>query len=106
MKLLLDECIPRKFKNHFSGHDCQTVPEAGIAGKKNGELLLFAEQTGFQVFLMVDQGIKCEQNLRRKQISVIVISVKSNRLADLLPHLPEVLRTLESIESGQLIRIG
>ena len=55
---------------------------------------------------MVDQGIKCEQNLRRKQISVIVISVKSNRLADLLPYLPEVLRTLESIESGQLIRIG
>ena len=82
------------------------MPEAGFAGKKNGELLSLAEQTGFQVFLTVDQGLEYEQNLRRKMISVIVISVKSNRLADLLPYLPEVLRTLESIESGQLIHIG
>jgi len=43
MKLLLDECVPRKFKNHLPGHECQTVPEAGLGGKKNGELLSLAE---------------------------------------------------------------
>lgn len=26
MNILLDECVPRKFKNSFSGHDCRTVP--------------------------------------------------------------------------------
>jgi hypothetical protein len=55
-RLLLDECIPRKFKNHLPGHDCLTVPDAGWAGKKNGELLSLAENAGFQVFVSLDQG--------------------------------------------------
>jgi hypothetical protein len=36
MKVLLDECIPRKLKNSLSSHDCRTAPEEGLAGKKNG----------------------------------------------------------------------
>jgi hypothetical protein len=39
MKVLLDECIPRRLKNALAGHDCKTVPEAGLAGRKNGVLL-------------------------------------------------------------------
>jgi predicted nuclease of predicted toxin-antitoxin system len=40
MKLLLDECLPRKVKFLFSGsgHHCETVREAGFGGKENGEL--------------------------------------------------------------------
>lgn len=34
MKLLLDECLPRKLKDGLLGHDCHTVPEEGWAGKK------------------------------------------------------------------------
>jgi hypothetical protein len=47
MKVLLDECIPRKFKNALPEHECQTVPEAGFAGQKNGVLLSLAEAAGF-----------------------------------------------------------
>jgi hypothetical protein len=47
MKLLLDECLPRKLKSHLREHECSTVPEQGWAGKKNGELLLLAEKSGF-----------------------------------------------------------
>jgi len=63
MKLWLDECVPRKLKNTLTGHECQTVPDAGLAGKKNGELLALAENAGFEVFVTVDQGIEFEQNL-------------------------------------------
>ena len=38
MRLLLDECLPRKLKNHLPEHECSTVPEQGWAGKKNREL--------------------------------------------------------------------
>jgi hypothetical protein len=51
MRVLLDECVPRKLKNHLLGHECVTVPDAGLAGKKNGELLSLAVQAGFEVFL-------------------------------------------------------
>lgn len=61
MKVLLDECLPRKLKNHIAGDECRTVPEVGLAGKKNGELLTLAEAAWFEVFLTMDRGIEFEQ---------------------------------------------
>jgi len=104
-KLLLDECIPRKVKNHLPGHDCLTVPEAGWAGKKNGELVSLAEDAGFQVFVSLDQGIEFQQNLTGRNIAVIVLRAKSNRLADLVPLASKILRALPSVEPGQLVQI-
>jgi predicted nuclease of predicted toxin-antitoxin system len=106
MKLLLDECVPRKFRNMLPGHDCRTVPEEGLAGKKNGELLSLAEKSGFEVFLTLDRGIEYEQNLQGRVIAVVLIRAKSSRLADLLAHSPETLRVLRSIQPGDLVRVG
>jgi hypothetical protein len=106
MKLLLDECVPRKFKNHLPGHECHTVPEIGLAGRKNGELLSLAEKRGFEVFLTIDRGIECEQNLQHRSIAVILIRSKSSRLDDLLPTVLETVRALGSIQPGQLLRVG
>ena len=104
-KLLLDECVPRKLKDHLPGHDCITVPEAGWAGKKNGELLSLAEEAGFQVFLTLDRGMEYEQNMTRRRIAVIMVAAQLSRLSDLLPHAGEILATLESIAPGELFRV-
>jgi predicted nuclease of predicted toxin-antitoxin system len=104
-KLLLDECIPRRFKDHLSGHECLTVPEAGWAGKKNGELLSLAENATFQVFISLDQGIEYQQNVTARNISVVLLRAKSNRLGDLLPLVSRLLLVLESIEPGRLVQI-
>jgi hypothetical protein len=69
-------------------HERQTAPEAGFGGKRNGILLSLAEEHGFQVFLTVDKGIEYEQNLRGRQIAIVIILAKSNRLIDMLPHVP------------------
>jgi Domain of unknown function (DUF5615) len=106
MKLLLDECVPRKLKDHLPDVECQTVPEAGFAGNKNGELLSLAEQAGFQVFLTVDRGIEFEQNLQHRTIGVLVILAPSSRLDDLVPKAPEILEVLSSIQRGQLVKVG
>jgi hypothetical protein len=104
-KLLLDECIPKKFKNHLPGHNCLTVPEAGWAGKKNGELLSLAENADFEVFISLDQGIEFQQNLKGRNIAVILFRAKSNRLADLVPLAGKILTSLSLIEPGQVVRI-
>jgi hypothetical protein len=54
MKVLLDECTPRKFKNALPDHECQTVPEAGFAGQTNELLLALVEAAGFDLFLTMD----------------------------------------------------
>ena len=105
-KLLLDECLPKKFKNHLPGHECLTVPEAGWAGKKNGELLALAEKAGFEVFISLDQGIEYEQNLSGQTIALILLRAKSSRLADLLPSAARILVVLESIGAGQLVKVS
>jgi hypothetical protein len=82
------------------------VPEAGWAGKKNGALLSLAEGAGFAIFLTMDKGLQYEQNLTGRNIGILTIRAKSNRLADLLPHLTACLSIISSIKAGQLIHVG
>ena len=84
MKLLLDECIDRKFAKEFVDYEIKTVPQMGWAGIKNGQLLAQA-QAEFDVFITVDQNLSFQQNLSQFDIAVIVLQASSNRLADLKP---------------------
>lgn len=102
MKILLDECLPRKLKDRFADHDCHTVPEASLGGKKNGELLTIAERLGFEVFLTMDKGFAYEQNLAGRQIAVIILRAKSNRLVDLVPLVEACHTQMRSIKPGQI----
>ena len=106
MKILLDECLPRRLKDQFASHECYTVPEALLGGKKNGELLAIAEREGFEIFLTMDKGLEYEQNLSGRQIAVIILRAKSNRLADLVPLVEVCLEQMRSIKLGHIARIG
>ena len=74
MKLLLDECLPRRTKLLFSGsgHTCETVREAGFGGKENGELLSLAEGK-FDVLNTVDKNLKHQQNITNRRIAILVV---------------------------------
>ena len=86
-------------------HVCRTVPEAGLAGRKNGDLLTIAESQGYDVFLTMDKGVEREQNLAARRIAVVILLAKSNRLADRLPHIPACLAQLRAIQPGEVIRV-
>ncbi len=77
MRVLLDECLPRRLKAHLVGYQVVTVPEAGWAGKKTA--LPFA---------------------------VVVVGARSNRLPDLVPIVPEILSALAAVQRGQVVRVG
>ena len=106
MRILLDECMNERFRKSFPGHDCQTVKYAGFAGRKNGALLSAAEVAKFDVLLTVDRGFEYEQNLAGRKIAILIVSAESNRLRDLLPLVPDILVALESLQPGQVLRIG
>lgn len=106
MKVLLDECVPKDLRLHLVGHDCKTVPQAGLAGKKNGELLTLAEQAGWEVLVTVDQAMRHQQNVTRRGVSLVIILAKSNRLPDLLSHVPAILAAMRRVKPGQTIQIS
>jgi hypothetical protein len=61
MRLLLDECVPKRLKRELPGHEVNTVQDMGWAGFQNGALLELANGQ-FDAFLTVDQGIEYQRN--------------------------------------------
>jgi len=95
VRVLLDECLPRRLKRELPGHDARTAPEMGWASKRNGELLRLAERE-FDVFLTIDRTLHREQDLPRFDIAVIVLVARSNRLDDLRPLMSASARCLRA----------
>ena len=105
MRLLLDECVPKRLKRELPGHDARTVQDLGWAGITNGALLRLANGR-FDALLTVDQGIEDQQNLSGLSISVVVMMAASNDVDDLRPLLPGVEDALAKLQPGEVIRVG
>ncbi|PYQ12171.1 MAG: hypothetical protein DMF80_18675 [Acidobacteria bacterium] len=104
MRVLLDECLPRKLKAELSGHETRTVPEAGWAGKKNSELLDLAAGL-FDVFLTVDAAISLHRR-PPSRLAVIILKAPSNRLEVLRPLMPRVRELIRRLKPGRVTRVG
>src|SRR5438046_2407983 len=105
MRLLLDECVPKRLKRELRGHDARTVQDLGWAGIKNGTLLKLANGQ-FDALLTVDQGIEHQQNLSGLSISVVVMMAPSNDVDDLIPLLAAVEQALTRLTPGEIIRVS
>lgn len=105
MKLLLDECVPRRLKRDFTQHEVSTVIEAGFQGLKNGRLLQSAANIGFEVLITVDQNIIYQQNLKTLPLAVLILIVPRNKYELLAPLVPQTLTALQSIRIGEVVYI-
>ena len=106
MKVLLDECVDRRFAHDLVGHDVTTVPRRGWAGIKNGDLLALAERE-FDAFVTVDRKLASQQDLRKFRIAVLLIRARTNRLRTHLGLLAaELLKNFLIPARGALTVIG
>lgn len=64
MRVLLDECVDRRLDREIVGHDVETVPHMGWAGKQNGELLGLAA-ANFDVFVTVDRKLPKQHDIQQ-----------------------------------------
>lgn len=106
MRLLIDECVPRKLKFLFEaeGCECQTVQDAGFCGKTNGELLKLAEND-FDVLVTVDRNIQYQQKVTNRKIAILVLCASSNDIGDIRPLVPDAVTALRSIRRGEVVEI-
>ena len=105
MKILLDECVDERLAEDLAGHDVLTVRQMGWKGKQNGELLALAEKH-FEAFVTTDRNLSFQQNLARFRIAVVVLTAPTNRLSDLRPIVPALLKTLPFATKGEVREIG
>jgi len=107
MKILIDECLPAALKGNLIaiGHESQTVRQAGLGSKKNGEFLTLAEGR-WEVLLTSDRNIKHQQNMTGRSVSILILCAKTNRMKDLLPLMPACTEALLSIQAGRVVEVG
>ena len=104
MKILLDECLPRRLKQEISNHEVVTVVEMGWAGTKNGALLRLAEPV-FDVFITADRNLQYQQQISIKRLAVVVLIAPNNRLLTLRLLIPSLLIVLQSVRPGEVVNL-
>ena len=104
MRVLLDECLPRRLGLELTGHLVSTVPQAGWAGVSNGKLLALIVGN-YDAFLTVDKNLSAQQQMAALSFGVIVLRAPSNHLVDLRPLLPQILAALTTLQPGTVVTV-
>ncbi|HUL16709.1 MAG TPA: hypothetical protein VLV88_11980 [Terriglobales bacterium] len=79
--------------------------EPSYEAKKNGELLSLMEGR-WDVLLTNDRNIQYQQNMSGRNVSILILCAKSNRIKDLLPLMPACGKALESLSPGRMVEVG
>ena len=101
MRVLLDECVPKRLRTELTAHAVRTVAEMGWSGIKNGELLQKAA-SDFDCFLTVDRNLQFQQRIDALPLAVLVIQAVDNRIETLRPLMAAVREALTSIAANEL----
>jgi hypothetical protein len=74
LRILFDKNVPVGVRRFLLKHEVQTFAETQWPDQlANGELLMMAEQGGFEVLVTSDQNIRYQQNLRGQKLALVVL---------------------------------
>ncbi len=103
MRILLDHNTPAPLRYALHGHQVETAYERGWAELTNGELLSSAEEAGFDLLITTDKGIRYQQNLMARRLSLLVLN--TNDWIRIRQFKGLVLAALTSIQIGEYIEL-
>jgi len=79
-----------------------TVAEQGWSGITNGELLSRAEQQ-FDVLMTMDPNLQYQQNVKDRDLAVIVVQARSNQPSHVEPAMARLNEKLKHAQPGIVI---
>lgn len=104
LRLLLDESVPKALGFKLEPYFVRTAQTAGFAGLLNGALLAAMKTDKFDVLITFDQNLPYQQNAKLP-VAVVVLVSKNNRAETALRFAAPLHECLQSIETGQLVRL-
>ncbi len=103
-RVLLDEGVPRHLAAPLEAAGFPTTPyPRAWKQTKNGELLELAERSGFDILITSDKNIYAQQNLRGRNLSVIVLPTNLRRLV--MERAADIVDTIGRIKPRQYVVI-
>lgn len=105
MRVLIDNCIPRRLAPHIVGHDVLHVLDLGWGSLKDGELLAAADGK-FDALVTVDRSLRYQQRIDNRTFGLLVLRVTSNRLQGMLPLVPALIAALNEVQAGEVREVS
>ena len=96
MKLLLDENLPKRLKQHFNSHEVYTVRDMNWNGVKNVALLKLMIDNNFDVLITFDKNLQFQQNFAKYTLPILVLNAKDNTYLTLKEFIPLILTALKT----------
>ena len=104
MLILFDNGTPRGLAHVLAGHIVEEARLHGWEELANGELIEAAELAGFEVLVTTDKNIRYQQNLKGRQISLVVLGNSQWPMVKLV--LEGIVGSVNSAEPGSYIEIA
>lgn len=98
MNILFDHGTPRPWRRFLTGHRVTTSADAGFSELQNGPLLAAAEGV-FDVLITTDKNIQYQQNLRGRQLAILVLPTPDWRVVKF--HTDRVLAAVNGMKPGE-----
>lgn len=98
MKILLDECVTKRFKKHLPEFDVFTIIELELSGIKNGDLLAYCVENNFGILLTIDKNLMYQQNLNKYPITIVVLNCFTSKIEELVTFLQSFKAQVNSLE--------
>jgi predicted nuclease of predicted toxin-antitoxin system len=101
VKVIFDQNIPRRLRDHLPSHEVKTAREMGWAEARNGEFLRAAEDAGFNIFVTADQNLSYQQNLDGRKIAIVMLT--KNNWPKIRSRIEEIVAAINRCRSGEFM---
>ena len=105
MRVLVDNCVNRRFTRLIIGHDVKHARELGWADLSNGDLISRADQAEYDVLVTTDKNLRFQQSLAGRRVSVITLAPRLTSYDQLSPLAQPLLQALETLQPGSFLVI-
>jgi len=102
MKIIIDECLPKRLTRFFEKDSAYTVPQIGLSGSTDSELLEELDRRGVDIFITIDGNIEYQQQFLKRKFGTVVILAVSNRFSDLERLKDKILDAVNVVAKGEI----
>ena len=101
MKILLDECVTKRLKEHLEAFEVFTVRELNLSGIKNGKLLTYCVENKFDLLLTIDKNLMFQQNFDQYPITIVILNCQTSKIEELVTFLPSFISQVDKFKRHQ-----
>jgi hypothetical protein len=105
LRIVLDACVPEPLRLEISGHEVVTARYLGLSRLEDSQVVS-AIEADWDVLITCDRNLPWQNKFAGRDIAVIVLRARTNKLQDLVPLVPTLQATLTDISSGEVREIG